>query len=116
MRLRKYSGNLYLSSNAATKIKQISVDKSVPEKALQQATERLKMHEIVCDDIQTAEVLKYYSCVNCMKKVPFRQDSSMLKCANCQSRFLVKKSTKTTSVRISLKVDGENKWYTLFNS
>ena len=115
MRLRKYSGNLYLSSNAATKIKQISVDKGVPEKALQQAAERLKMHEIVCDDIQTAEVLKYYSCVNCMKKVPFRQDSSMLKCANCQSRFLVK-STKTTSVRISLKVDGEIKWYTLFSS
>ena len=116
MRLRKYSGNLYLSSNAGTKIKQISVDKAVPEKALQEAAERLKMHEIVCDDIQTAEVLKYYSCVNCMKKVPFRQDSLMLKCANCQSRFLVKKSTKTTSVRISLKVDGENKWYTFFSS
>ena len=53
-----------------------------------------------------------------MKKVPFRQDSLMLmiKCANCQSRFLVKKSTKTISVRISLKVDGENKWYTVFSS
>ena len=40
----------------------------------------------------------------------------MLKCGNCQSRFLVKKSTKTTSLRISVKVDGENKWYTLFSS
>ena len=28
----------------------------------------------------------------------------------------MKKSTKTTSVRISVKVDGENKWYTLFSS
>ena len=116
MRLKKYSGNLYLSSNAGMKIKKISVDKAVPEKVLQEAAEWLKMHEIVCDDIQTADVLKYYSCVNCMKKVPFRQDSLMLMCANCQSRFLVKKSTKTTSVRISLKVDGENKWYTLFSS
>lgn len=98
------------------RIKQISIDKAKPDKALQEAAEQLKMHEIVCDDVQIAEVLKYYSCVNCMKKVPFRQDSSMLKCANCQSRFLVKKSTKTTSVRISLQVDGENKWYTLFSS
>ena len=40
----------------------------------------------------------------------------MLKCVNCQSRFLVKKSTKTASVRISVKVDGENKWYTLLSS
>ena len=64
MRLKKYSVNFYLSSNAATKIKQISVDKAVPEKALQQAAERLKMHEIVCDDIQTAEVLKSYGCIN----------------------------------------------------
>ena len=53
-----------MSSNAATKIKQISVDKAVPEKALQQAAEQLKMHEIVCDDNQTAEVLKYYHCIN----------------------------------------------------
>ena len=33
----------------------------------------------------------------------------MLKCANCQSRFLAKKSTKTTSVRISLKIDSKKK-------
>lgn len=49
-----------------------------------------------------------------MKKVPFRQDFPMLKCTNCQSRFLVKKSSESS--RISLKVDGENKWYTLFSS
>lgn len=35
-RLRKYSGNLYSCSNAGTKIKQISEDKAVPEKALQE--------------------------------------------------------------------------------
>ena len=85
MRLRKYSGSLYLSSNTATNIKQIIVDKAVPQKAVQEATEGLKTHEIVCDDILFAEVLKYYSCINCMEKVPFRQDSPMLKCANCQS-------------------------------
>ena len=28
----------------------------------------------------------------------------------------MKKSTKNTSVRISVKVDGENKWYTLLSS
>ncbi|KAK3746098.1 hypothetical protein QZH41_004623 [Actinostola sp. cb2023] len=114
--LRKYSENLYLSSTTSTNIKQISVDKALPKEAVQQAAERFKMREIVCDDVQTADVLKYYSCINCMKKVPFRQDSPMLKCTYCQSRFLVKKSTKTTSVRISLKVDKENKWYTLFSS
>jgi len=116
IRLRKYSGNLYLSSTTSTNIKQISVDKALPKEAVQEAAERFKMREIVCDDVQTADVLKYYSCINCMKKVPFRQDSPMLKCTYCQSRFLVKKSTKTTSVRISLKVDKENKWYTLFSS
>ena len=46
MRLRKYGGNLYFSSSTATKIKQISTDKGVPEKALQEAAERLKTHEI----------------------------------------------------------------------
>lgn len=114
--MKKFSGNLYLSSTTATKIQQISVEKAVAEEAIQEAAGRLKTHEIVCDDIQTAEVLKYYSCINCMKKVPFRQDSPMLKCAHCQSRFLVKKSTKSTTVRIYLKVDKENKWYTLFSS
>ena len=39
MRLKKYSGNLYLSSNAGMKIKKISVDKAVPEKVLQEAAE-----------------------------------------------------------------------------
>ena len=37
MNLGKYSGNLYLSSNAAVKIKQISIDKAVPQKALHEA-------------------------------------------------------------------------------
>lgn len=46
IRLRKYGGNLYFSSSTATRIKQISTDKGVPEKALQEAAERLKTHEI----------------------------------------------------------------------
>ena len=102
MRLRKYSGNLCLSSNAATKIKQISVDKAVPEKALQQAAERLKMHEIVCDDIQTAEVLKYYHCINCMKyhsgrllNAQVRELSKLLSCEEEYQNYQCKDFSKS---------------------
>lgn len=34
-----YSENLYLSSNTAEKIKQISVEKALPQKAVQEATD-----------------------------------------------------------------------------
>ena len=40
----------------------------------------------------------------------------MLRCMNCQSRFLVKNATKTMTARISVKTGDQAVWYLLFTS
>ena len=40
----------------------------------------------------------------------------MLRCMNCNSRFLIKNSTKTTTARISVKEGDQTTRYSLFTS
>ena len=40
----------------------------------------------------------------------------MLRCMNCQARFLIKNSTKTTTARISVKESEQTIRYSLFTS
>jgi len=83
--------------------------------AIQQAKETFKRQlqeaEVLCDQVLTVEILKYFTCVSCKKKVQSRQESPVLKC-NCH--FLKDRSTKNTAARISIERDGETSWYTLF--
>ena len=119
IRVRQYSGKKYLSSTTETKLllSKHQLGQLRPE-AIQQAKEALKRQlqeaEVLCDQVLTVEILKYFTCVNCKKKVQSRQESPMLKCTNCNCHFLKDRSTKNTSARISIQEDGQTSWYTLF--
>lgn len=116
IRLRQYFGEKYLSASTDTIFNKIADNppKTIPQQHIREALDKLRLDEISCLDINSADIQIFYTCVNCAKKVLFHQES-MLRCANCQSRFLISKSKKTTAVRVSLK-DHEDglTWYTLF--
>ena len=40
----------------------------------------------------------------------------MLRCMNCQSWFLAKNATKTTTARLSVRTGDQAVWYSLFTS
>ena len=119
IRLRQYNGQKYLSSTTETKLllSKHQLGQLRPE-AIQQAKEALKRQlqeaEVLCDQVLTVEILRYFTYVNCKKKVQSRQESPMLKCTNCNCHFLKDRSTKNTSARISIQEDGQTSWYTLF--
>ena len=119
IRVLQYNGQKYLSSTTETKLlpSKHQLGQLQPQ-AIQQAKETLKRQlqeaEVLCDQVLTVEILKYFTCVSCKKKVQSRQESPVLKCTNCNCHFLKDRSTKTTAARISVEGDGQTSWYTLF--
>ena len=119
IRVGQYNGQKYLSSTTETKLlpSKHQLGQLQPQ-AIQKAKETLKRQlqeaEVLCDQVLTVEILKYFTCVSCKKKVQSRQESSVLKCTNCNCHFLKDRSTKTTAARISIDGDGQTSWYTLF--
>lgn len=62
-------------------------------------------------------ILQYYSCVSCSKRLQTSPDSVMTKCDNCQVRFLLANSTKTITARICIKAaDEQLQWFLLSHS
>lgn len=119
IRVRQYDGQKYLSSTTETKLlpSKHQLGQLQPQ-AIQQAKETLKRQlqeaEVLHDQVLTVEILKYFTCVSCKKKVQSRQELPVLKCTNCNCHFLKDRSTKNTAARISIQGDGETSWYTLF--
>ena len=117
IRLRQFKGEKYLSSATDTVFNKLTENLPViSEQQIKHAKDELKTNEITCDNIQSVDIMMFYNCVTCSKKVQFQQNSQMLRCMNCQSRFLIKNSTKTTTARVLVKEGDKTTWYSLFNS
>ena len=117
IRLRQFKGVTYLSSTTDTVFNKLTENlPNISEQQIKNAEDELKTNEVTCDNIQSVDIMVFYNCVTCSKKVQFQQNSPMLRCMNCQSRFLIKNSTKTTTARISVKEGDQTTWYSLFTS
>ena len=117
IRLRQFKGQKYLSSAIDTVFGKLTENlPNISEQQITHAKDELKTNEITCDNIQSVDIMVFYNCVTCSKKVQFQQNSPMLRCMTCQSRFLIKNSTKTTTARISVKKGDQTTWYSLFTS
>ena len=119
IRVRQYNGRKYLSCTPETKfLRSTQQLGQLQPQAVQQAKEDLKRQlqeaEVLCDDILTAEISNYFTCIQCKRKVQSRQESPVLKCTNCNCSFLKGRSAKNTMARISIERDGKTSWYTLF--
>ena len=88
----------------------------ISEQEIKDAKDELKTNEVTCENVQTVDIMVFYNCLSCSKKVQFQQSSPMLRFMNCQSRFLAKNATKTTTARISVKTGDQAVWYSLFTS
>lgn len=119
IRVRQYNGQKYLSCTTETTFL-LSTQQlgQLQPQAVQQAKEALKRQlqeaKVLCDHVLTAEILNYFTCINCKKKVQSRQESPVLKCTNCNCHFLNDRSTKNMAARISVERDGKTSWYTMF--
>ena len=117
IRLRQFKGEKYPSSAIDAVFKKLTENlPHISEQEIKDAKDELKTNEITCENIQTVDIMVFYNCLTCSKKVQFQQSSPMLRCMNCQSRFLVKNATKTTTARISVKTGDQAVWYSLFTS
>ena len=112
--LRQFKGVKYLSSAIDTVFNKLTENlPDISEQQIKHVEDELKTNEVTCDNIQSIEIMVFYNCVTCSKKVQFQQNSPMLRCMNCQSRFLIK---KTMTARISVKEGDQTTWYSLFTS
>ena len=74
IRVGQYNGQKYLSSTTETKLlpSKHQLGQLQPQ-AIQKAKETLKRQlqeaEVLCDQVLTVEILKYFTCVSCKKKV-----------------------------------------------
>lgn len=121
VRLRQYNSEKYITSTPTSVFKQLSGSQpAISEEIVKAATTKATMsqpQEVLCHDIQSVEIIQYYSCVTCAKRVQSRPDSLMAKCDNCRMRFLLEKSKKIITARISTKTAQEQlEWYSLFPS
>ena len=117
IRLRQFKGAKHLSSVRDTVFNKLTENlPEISEKQIKRAKDELKTNEITFDNIQSVDIMVFYNCVTCSKKVQFQQNSPMLRCMNCNSRFLIKNSTKTTTACISVKEGDQTTWYSLFTS
>ena len=113
----KFKGEKYLSSAIDTVFKKLTENLlHISEQEIKDAGDKLKTNAITCENIQTVDIMVFYNCLTCSKKVQFQQSSPMLRCMNCPSWFLAKNSTKTATGRISLKTGDQAVWYSLFTS
>ena len=65
---------------------------------------KLKPSEVRCKGIKTVEIVQYYSCVKCNKRIQSRSDSVIAKCEICNIRFLLEKSKKNKMARVIITV------------
>lgn len=119
VRLRQYNSEKYVSSTTTSVFKNLAVPpQTIPDKIVADAKKKASQSqtkEIPCDDIQSVNILQFYSCVGCSKRVQSRPDSVMTKCDNCQVRFLLAKSQKSITARICIKAtDDQLQWFSLF--
>ena len=118
LRLRQYNSEKYVSSTLTSVFKKLAntqqaIPQSIIEDARKKASSQAK--EVVCDDIQSVDIIHYYSCVACSKRVQSLPDSVMIKCDYCRVRFLLKKSKRTTTARICIRAsDNQPQWFSLF--
>lgn len=117
IRLRQFKGVKYLSSARDTVFNKLTENlPEISEKQIKRAKDELKTNEITCNNIQSVDIMVFYNCATWSKKVQFQQNSPMLRYMNCNSRFLIKNSTKTTTACISVKEGDQTTWYSLFTS
>ena len=84
IRLRQFKGEKYLSSATDTVFNKLTENLPViSEQQIKHAKDELKTNEITCDNIQSVDIMMFYNCVTCSKKVQFQQNSQMLRCMNC---------------------------------
>ncbi|CAB3987820.1 Hypothetical predicted protein [Paramuricea clavata] len=120
LRLRQYQGVKYLTSTRESNFKLLKEDELQisPELIETAATKlQLKCREVKCFAMTTVEIIDYYSCVKCHKRIQSCPDSKVAKCENCNIRFLLEKSTKNKMARVSMKTSDteEDQWFSLFN-
>ena len=117
IRLRQFKGEKYLSSAIDTVFKKLTENlPHISEQNIKDAKDELKTNEVISENIQTVDIMVFYNCPTCSKKVQFQQSSPMFRCMNCQSRFLAKNATKTTTAHIYVKTGNQAVWYSLFTS
>ena len=116
IRVKQYNGKKYLSSTYNTVFKPFDPqDADINAEVVEKAKESLQLREISCKSLQSVEILKFFKCVKCAKKVQTRKDSALLKCDSCHCRFLAKNCTSSTLAKMTLKDSNEQlKCYTLF--
>ena len=120
VRLRQYNGEKYITTTpTSTFQKLLGCQLSISEEIIKDAVSMLQSQEISCQSVQTVEITQYYSSIACAKRVQSRPDSKLTKCDNCHVRFLLEKSKKNITARISIKTSEANTqlpWYSLFSS
>lgn len=116
--VKKYLGEAYLSCAKSTTFTVLTNNvPTVSDEIMKQVQSELINVDVPCQNILTVEMDVFYSCLSCTRKVSFQPGSNMLRCTHCQSRFLVKNSTKIFIARFQLRVDAEQtKWYSLFTA
>ncbi len=116
VRVRQFQGQKYLSTTTETKIEEMSLDDTpkLDVKIVQEAKESLSVTIVECKSIRSVEVITFYTCLSCAKRVQSRQDSSMLKCGHCQNYMMIKNCSKTTAARVQVESQDGVNWYTLF--
>lgn len=122
LRLRQYQGVKYLTSTRESNFKLLKEDElQISPEMIETAATKLqvKSREVKCFGMTTVEIIDYYSCVKCHKKIQSRPDSKVAKCESCNIRFLLEKSKKNKMARVSMKTRNnaeEDEWFSLFNS
>ena len=108
IRLRQYLGAEFLSSTPSTKFTELTTDEKKRIKPsnelVNEAVTKLKPSEVRCKGIKTVEIVQYYSCVKCNKRIQSRSDSVIAKCEICNIRFLLEKSKKNKMARVIITV------------
>ena len=116
VRVRQFQGQKYLSTTTATRVEEMSVGDTpkLDAKIIKEAKESLDLTTVECKSIRSVEVITFYTCISCGKRVQSRQDSAMLKCGHCQNYMMIKTCSKTTAARVQVETNDAVNWYTLF--
>ena len=118
VRVRQFQGTKYLSTTTETKIERVPLSDApkVDQAKVEKAKELLELTTVECRDILSVDIVTFYTCVSCGKRVQARHDSNVLKCTHCRNYQMAKASQKTTAARIKVQTSNGDEWYTLFTS
>lgn len=76
IRLRQFKGVKYLSSAIDTVFNKLTENlPDISEQQIKHAKDDLKTNEVTCDNIQSVDIMVFYNCITCSKKVQFQQNS-----------------------------------------